>query len=810
MVHIREAMSTSFVIALLGFFESSVAAKSLGGGESQHGEGLQGIALSANRELVALGVANLVGGCFMALPAFGGYGRSKVNATTGGKTPMSSIVLSVITVICVLFLLPYFYYLPKSVLSAMISVVAYSLIEEAPHDIRFFVKIRGYAELGLMALIILATVFYSLNLGIALGIGLSLLAVIRHATKPRIQILGKVPDTSNQFENAEDNPQALEFIEGCLIVKIPEPLTFANTGELKNRLRRLELYGTTTAHPALPRVRSPEHNSNVIFDIHGVTGLDGSGTQVMAEIVESYRSRGVRVFFCRVPKKSSPVYQMFLKSGIVEMQARLHLHAWEHIMLYLNFLIVLLSFHLNYGRATSAGQPVLEALDDTPVVHFTLNRRGGAFEATKTGNDSVDMNTLVEQLANVESRYNLTRRVVKGNKLVRKAKALKIDGQSDDALMGDVASNGTWHAMISIGDPPQETEMDLNMLTLPSDLFHLPTIKKTLNLPFAYCRPLKTSLRTLRPSGCMLGLAPSDQLSQTGVKRILQQLLDENAIERPIFSLMLINGREGVLSVGGTVARAVDLVVEQTANELDRAGAQSKIETLIQEHDKASGYVTDKPAAKRSFTKRRGKVNQDKANRQADWENEWTWNDVQGAEGWWQTLMQGLWVDGSKVLQNQAVVFDINSPFILAPPLAAKAFYASIAGSRPLEAPFSNFYAFPCINPPSLEFEFHGRRFPVMRGGRGRDWNSATIPGGRLRHGSGYCIGMVVETRMGLREEKEDMTGSGKQGIRSVAAGAGSLAGNGMRDVWVMGEAFFRSIGGVYDVKEKRIGVRTY
>lgn len=114
MVHIREAMSTSFVIALLGFFESSVAAKSLGGGEGRHGEGLQGISLSANRELVALGVANLVGGCFMALPAFGGYGRSKVNASTGGKTPMSSIILSVITVICVLFLLPYFHYLPVS------------------------------------------------------------------------------------------------------------------------------------------------------------------------------------------------------------------------------------------------------------------------------------------------------------------------------------------------------------------------------------------------------------------------------------------------------------------------------------------------------------------------------------------------------------------------------------------------------------------------------------------------------------------------------------------------------------------------
>lgn len=105
-------MGTSFLIALLGFFESSVAAKSISGGES--GDGIQGMTLSANRELVALGVANLVGGCFMALPAFGGYGRSKVNASTGGKTPMSSILLSLITVICVLYLLPYFYYIPVS------------------------------------------------------------------------------------------------------------------------------------------------------------------------------------------------------------------------------------------------------------------------------------------------------------------------------------------------------------------------------------------------------------------------------------------------------------------------------------------------------------------------------------------------------------------------------------------------------------------------------------------------------------------------------------------------------------------------
>jgi MFS superfamily sulfate permease-like transporter len=204
----------------------------------------------------------------------------------------------------------------------MVSVVAYSLIEECPHDIHFFIRIRGYSELALMLLIFSATIFYSLPLGIALGMGFSLLSVVRHATKPRIQILGKVPGTVDRFENAEMGGvgnDRLEFVRGCLIVKIPEPLTFANTGDLGSRLRRLELYGTTDAHPALPRVRAEEHNKNIIFDVHGVTGLDGSGAQVLADIVKSYIDRGVRVFFCRVPGEDSGVWERFERSGIVDM-----------------------------------------------------------------------------------------------------------------------------------------------------------------------------------------------------------------------------------------------------------------------------------------------------------------------------------------------------------------------------------------------------------------------------------------------------------------------------------------------------------
>ncbi|KAJ5519620.1 hypothetical protein N7463_000073 [Penicillium fimorum] len=306
MKHVRTALSKSFIIALLGFFESSVAAKGLGEGNSN---GIKGMYMSANREMVALGFANVVGGCFSALPAFGGYGRSKLSSQTGARSPMTSVFLSIITFTCVMVLLPYLYYLPKAVLCSMISVVAFTLVEECPHDLLFFIRLRGWSEIVLMLLIFMTTIFYSLELGMAMGMGLSVIILIRHATHPRIQIMGKVSGTSARFDNAELHPEDVELIEGALIVKIPEPLTFANTGDLKNRLRLVPT-------PSLPRMRAPEHNKNIIFDVHGVTSIDGSGTQVLSEIVHAYTEEHVRVFFCRLPNRE--VFRMFERSGIVE------------------------------------------------------------------------------------------------------------------------------------------------------------------------------------------------------------------------------------------------------------------------------------------------------------------------------------------------------------------------------------------------------------------------------------------------------------------------------------------------------------
>ena len=183
---------------------------------------------------------------------------------------------------------------------------------------------------------------------------------------------------------------------------------------------------------------------------------------------------------------------------------------------------------------------------------------------------------------------------------------------------------------------------------LPSELFHLPTVNISLHLPFGLRRPSEFGLHTLGASGSTLSLEFSENFSLTG-SSLLKLLLDREIIKRPIFSLILIDSEAGILSIGGTAARAIETVVSQTETKLDRLGGKGDVEK-----PKARKEKELPPSAKR------GRTGKGIVSRQADWEEGWAWNGVQGADGWWWLLMRGIWVDGSRMLRNQAVVVDAS------------------------------------------------------------------------------------------------------------------------------------------------------
>jgi len=61
---------------------------------------------------------------------------------------------------------------------------------------------------------------------------------------------------------------------------------------------------------------------------------------------------------------------------------------------------------------------------------------------------------------------------------------------------------------------------------------------------------------------------------------------------------------------------------------------------------------------------------------------------------------------------------------------------------------------------------------------------------GRMQAGSGYCIGNIVELRMGFKA-----FASGRD------SETGLDSGNGFPDVWIIGEPFFRDVQVAFDVR---------
>ena len=110
-----------------------------------------------------------------------------------------------------------------------------------------------------------------------------------------------------------------------------------------------------------------------------------------------------------------------------------------HLLL---FLLLAPCYMRSLANATE--QSVLRSLDTAPVIHFAVTRRDGAFTGTVAGEDWVDLEYLVKQVEIAECKFNLTKRVVKGNKLVRKAKTDGVGGRDGTRLMGDIASRGSW------------------------------------------------------------------------------------------------------------------------------------------------------------------------------------------------------------------------------------------------------------------------------------------------------------------------------------------------------------------------------
>ena len=285
---VRSLVPSALAIGLVGFMESIAVAKVYA---SRHRYEVE-----ANRELVGLGLANVVGAFFSAYPTTGGFSRTAVNDDAGAQTNLAAIFSAGIIALTLLFLTPLFYFLPKAVLAAIVMVAVAGLvdIEEARH--LWHVDRTDFA---LMMITFAATLTLGIEQGILAGVVVSLVVVIYQTSQPHTAVMGRLPGTRT-YRNVRRNPEALTHSH-TVIVRMDADLYFANAAAFKDLMLEVDL--------------KDEKLETIIVDMYPVNQIDSTGAHTLHEVIETCERNGIDVLLAGV---KGPVKDVLDDTGITD------------------------------------------------------------------------------------------------------------------------------------------------------------------------------------------------------------------------------------------------------------------------------------------------------------------------------------------------------------------------------------------------------------------------------------------------------------------------------------------------------------
>lgn len=280
----------ALTLAFIGFLQGISIAKVLDEDNTES-------KLDANKELIAFGLGNIAGSFFSSYTSTGSFSRSAINKEVGAKTTMSNLIAALFILLTLFFFTPIFYYLPKTVLAAIIITAVFSLIKIK--DIQFLWQ-SNKKDFIMMLVTFLITLTIGIKEGILAGVLVSIFVVIFETSRPHMAILGKVPNTTHFYRNA-NRFDDVRIDDNILIVRFDAQLFFANAGYFKDKLEEF----VKEKSDALQLI---------IIDAEVINNIDSTGIATLDIILDRYSKRGITIYFTGV---KGPVRDAFAKSDLI-------------------------------------------------------------------------------------------------------------------------------------------------------------------------------------------------------------------------------------------------------------------------------------------------------------------------------------------------------------------------------------------------------------------------------------------------------------------------------------------------------------
>jgi SulP family sulfate permease len=208
-----------------------------------------------------------------------------------------SLINAGLVFLTLMFALPLFFQLPSAALAAIVIQAMAGLLDFG--YLRRLSRInRGEFAYAMAAL--LGVLLLGILQGVALGVILALVVLIRRVSRPGTAVLGRLPGTAT-YRDVTAHPEA-ETTPGLLIFRFDAPVIFANAAYLADEVRRLV---AAAADPV----------REVLIPAQQINQIDSTGADQLARLQVELERKGIAVCFAEV---KSAVREMMRGTGLEE------------------------------------------------------------------------------------------------------------------------------------------------------------------------------------------------------------------------------------------------------------------------------------------------------------------------------------------------------------------------------------------------------------------------------------------------------------------------------------------------------------
>ncbi len=249
-----------------------------------------GYQIDANRELTALGGANLIGGLTSAFPVSSSNSRSAVNDATGARSQLAVVAAAVVVAIFVLFAMPLIEPLPKAALGVIIVIAALGLI-----NVRSVWRLRRVrtAEVVLAAAAFLGVLLLGVIGGVGVAIALSIGVFLYRSARPHDAVLGETSDADG-YHDVDRWPTA-QAEPGLVVYRFDAALFFVNAEYF--RLRALAV--VDAANPPAEWL---------VVNAESFTYIDSTAVDVLRQLHGELAARGTRLCIARLKGRQREIF----------------------------------------------------------------------------------------------------------------------------------------------------------------------------------------------------------------------------------------------------------------------------------------------------------------------------------------------------------------------------------------------------------------------------------------------------------------------------------------------------------------------